>query len=104
MLGTPGLRVAPYDAARRSPAGHEETRFRDPWGAIAFGLFAGCLGMALSWEVVIADPLAPSQKLQFGQGGVIVVINVLLFVVSMALGPRWKARLSREAHKMRAAA
>src|SRR5207244_3537113 len=74
------------------------------WGAIVLGLFAGWLGVALSWEVVIADPLAPSQNLQFGQGGVIVVINVLLFVVSMVLGPRWKARLSREAHKMRAAA
>lgn len=65
------------------------------WGAIVLGLLAGWLGMALSWEVVIPDPLAPSHTIMFGQGGVIVVINVLFFVVSMILGPRWKARASR---------
>jgi zinc transport system permease protein len=63
------------------------------WGAIVLGLFAGWLGVALTWEVQIPDPLAPMQPLQFGQGGVIVVINVLLFVASMILGPRWKGRL-----------
>jgi zinc transport system permease protein len=63
------------------------------WGAIVLGLVAGWLGLALGWEIVIADPLAPSQKLQFGYGGMIVVINVLFFVVSMAIGPRWKARV-----------
>jgi zinc transport system permease protein len=74
------------------------------WGAIVLGLVAGWLGLALGWEVVVADPLAPNQKLQFGYGGVIVVINVLLFVVSMVLGPRWKARLRREPQAMRPAA
>src|SRR5262249_52469590 len=73
------------------------------WGAIVLGLVAGWLGLALGWEIVIADPLAPSQKLQFGYGGMIVVINVLFFVVSMAIGPRWKARV-RQANKLPGAA
>src|SRR5207244_1157777 len=74
------------------------------WGAIVLGLIAGFAGVALSWEVVIADPLAPSQKLQFGQGGLIVVINVSLFAVSMILGPRWKARSSQESRQVQPAA
>jgi zinc transport system permease protein len=74
------------------------------WGAIGLGLCAGWLGVVLSWEIVIADPLAPSENLSFGQGGIVVVINVLLFVASMIVGPRWKARLSRDAAAPRAAA
>jgi zinc transport system permease protein len=67
------------------------------WGAISLGLFAGWAGAALNWEIVIPDPLAPSHRLAFGQGGVIVVINVLLFVVSMVAGPRLKARAAKPA-------
>ena len=65
------------------------------WGAIVLGICAGWLGIALSWQVVIADPLPPHNPLSFGQGGVIVVVNVLFFVISMILGPRWKARAAR---------
>ncbi len=62
------------------------------WGALVLGVLAGCSGLALAWEVVIPDPLAPRLKLQFGTGGVIVVINVLFFIGSMILGPLWKSR------------
>jgi zinc transport system permease protein len=65
------------------------------WGAIVLGVGAGWLGIALNWEVQVADPLPPHNPLAFGQGGVIVVVNVLLFVISMVLGPRWKARVPR---------
>jgi zinc transport system permease protein len=74
------------------------------WGAIGLGVISGWAGVGLAWEIVIADPLAPSRDLQFGIGGVIVVINVLLFAGSMALGPRWRARVSRDAGPIRAAA
>jgi zinc transport system permease protein len=62
------------------------------WGAIALGVCAGWAGIALSWQITIDDPLPPHRPLPFGQGGVIVVVNVLLFALSMILGPRWKAR------------
>ena len=67
------------------------------WGAILLGLSAGALGVALDWELYIPDPLAPQHPIRFGQGGIIVVINVLLFIVSMILGPRWKSRATQAA-------
>ncbi len=67
------------------------------WGAIMLGLSAGAVGVVLSWEIYIPDPLAPRHQLQFGQGGIIVVLNVLLFIVSMVLGPRWKSRARQAA-------
>ena len=36
--------------------------------------------------------------------GLMLVINVLLFVVSMLMGPRWKARLGRDRHEAHSAA
>jgi zinc transport system permease protein len=62
------------------------------WGAIVVGLSAGLIGLALSWEMVFTDPLNPRLPLQFGQGGVIVVLNVLFFILSMFLGQLWKNR------------
>ncbi len=65
------------------------------WGAILLGSRRRLAGIAFSWEVQVHDPLPPHRPAAFGQGGVIVVINVLLFVVSMVLGPRWKSRVTR---------
>ncbi len=66
------------------------------WGAILLGICAGWLGVVVSWELVVPDPLSPSRQLTFGQGGVIVVINVIFFVASMVLGLRWKSRYHRQ--------
>ncbi len=74
------------------------------WGAICLGLLAAWAGVALSWEVRIPDPLSPDKAIPFGQGGVIVVLNVLLFAASMVLGPRWKSRASKSTHHVRATA
>lgn len=74
------------------------------WSAILFGLLAGMIGITLSWQLQIPDPLAPSKNLQFGQGGLIVVVNVLFFITSMILGPRWKARVHRKPPMARSAA
>jgi zinc transport system permease protein len=74
------------------------------WGAILLGVVAGLSGVALSWEVAIDDPLSPPKKLQFGQGGLIVVINVLFFITSMILGPRLKGRVSQVTQPVRPAA
>ncbi len=61
------------------------------WGAIALCLFAGWFGVVLSWEVVLRDPLT-TRPLQFGQGGTIVVLSVLCFIVSLKVGPLFKDR------------
>jgi len=74
------------------------------WGAIVLGLLAGWMGVALSSELVIPDPLAPSHNLRFGQGGLIVVINVLSFGASMIMGPRWRGRLTHTSQEIRPAA
>ncbi len=60
------------------------------WGAIVLGLFAGWAGIWLSWEIRI--PQGARGNIQFGQGGIIVVLNVLLFILSLKLGPWLKNR------------
>ncbi|MCI0743344.1 MAG: metal ABC transporter permease, partial [Gemmataceae bacterium] len=60
------------------------------WGAIVLGLCAGWAGIWLSWEIRI--PQGAQGAIQFGQGGIIVVLNVLLFVLSLKVGPWLKNR------------
>lgn len=57
------------------------------WWSIALCLTAGWLGIWLSWEVRLPDPIDPTKDIQYGIGGVIVVTCVAFFILSMV----WKS-------------
>ncbi|MBI3408307.1 MAG: metal ABC transporter permease [Planctomycetes bacterium] len=61
------------------------------WSSIIICLLAGWGGQILSWEVRLRDPLN-GQPIEFGVGGLIVLLCVLFFIVSLALGPMLKNR------------
>jgi zinc transport system permease protein len=61
------------------------------WWSIALCLVVGVMGKWLSWDVPIKDPTGPTP-LHFGTGGTIVVLSVVLFFLSMAVGPLWRNR------------
>jgi zinc transport system permease protein len=56
------------------------------WMALGMSLLVGILGIWLSWDFRI--PNAGGEDIQFGIGGTIVVLSVLLFAASMVVGPR----------------
>jgi zinc transport system permease protein len=49
--------------------------------SIGLCLFAGIIGQFLSWEITVRTPLEVSE------GGMIVVLSVLLFFLSLVIGP-----------------
>jgi zinc transport system permease protein len=67
------------------------------WGSILLCLAASWGGIALAWEIELPDPLAPGHRLQFGVGGMIVVLCVLFFIASLRLGPVFKNRAQQTA-------
>ncbi len=56
------------------------------WWSIGLALACGIGGQVLSWE------LSMTFHWDIGVGGAIVVLTVLLFIVSMLLGPVWRNR------------
>jgi zinc transport system permease protein len=62
------------------------------WWSIILCLVVGVGGQVLSWEISIADPAGGRERIQFGIGGTIVVLSVILFALSMVFGPRWRNR------------
>jgi zinc transport system permease protein len=60
------------------------------WMSIGLCLSVGVAGMWISWDFRI--PNAGGQDIQFGIGGTIVVLSVLLFAASMVIGPWWRDR------------
>lgn len=65
------------------------------WSSIAMCLAAGWGGQYLAWEIRIPDP--PRPPVEFGVGGLIVLLCVLFFVITMKLGPLLKNRQSSAA-------
>jgi zinc transport system permease protein len=62
------------------------------WVTTLLCLFVGITGQWLSWEIPLPDPSGKGDPTYFGSGGTIVVLSVLLFYLSMALGPRLRGR------------
>jgi zinc transport system permease protein len=62
------------------------------WWSIALCQLVGLGGIFLSWEISIPDP-AQATPIKFGVSGTIVVLSVLLFFLSMIVGPRFRDRL-----------
>jgi zinc transport system permease protein len=60
------------------------------WTTVGLCLGAGVLGHWLSFEVRLSD--AHGKAIAFGAGGTIVVLSVLLFFATMALGPWLRGR------------
>ena len=59
------------------------------WCTIGLCLFVGIAGQWLSWSITLADAAANrGQALNLGGGGIMVVLSVLLFFLSMIVGPR----------------
>jgi zinc transport system permease protein len=65
------------------------------WVTISLCVVSGVGGMLLQWELAMPDP-AGAGEMRFGTSGIIVVCSVILFFLSMLVGPRWKARPLRE--------
>lgn len=62
------------------------------WWSIGLCQLVGLGGIFLSWEISIPDP-AQAAPIKFGVSGTIVVLSVLLFFLSMIVGPRFRDRL-----------
>jgi zinc transport system permease protein len=58
------------------------------WLSLGLSLSSGILGALLASSIPLRDPMGGSRPLYFGWGGTIVVVSVLLFFVSMVIGPR----------------
>lgn len=58
---------------------------------VALSLLVGVLGPWLSWEVAIKNP-SGGDPIYFGWTGTIVVLGVLLFAVSLFVGPRVRGK------------
>lgn len=61
------------------------------WMTLGISLAVGLLGPWLSWEFALPGPKGVG-RVQFGWGGTIVVVSVLLFMLSMVIGPRLRGR------------
>jgi zinc transport system permease protein len=61
------------------------------WWSIVLCMFSGVVGQLLSWHANW------NLELQVGTGGTIVVLNVLMFIVSIVVGPRLRERPARAA-------
>ncbi len=62
------------------------------WSTIALCLAVGVVGQWVSWELKLPDPGGAGDPIRFGTGGTIVVLSVILFFVSMWLGPRLRGK------------
>lgn len=56
------------------------------WCSIGFALLCGIGGQVLAWE------LNMRFRMEVGTGGMIVVLTVVLFIISMLVGPAWRNR------------
>ncbi len=61
------------------------------WWSIGLALIGGVGGQVLAWE------LSMGFGRDIGTGGMIVVLTVLMFIVSMILGPAWRDRAAASA-------
>jgi len=62
------------------------------WCTVGLCLFVGIAGQWLSWTITLADARAnQGGSLNLGGGGIMVVLSVLLFFLSMIVGP-WLRR------------
>lgn len=67
------------------------------WGTLLLGLVISALGFWLSAEIAIPNPNNPLDPIQFGIGGTMVVLSVMLFYLSIpleSLRRRWWQRQS----------
>ena len=63
------------------------------WCTVGLCLFVGIAGQWLSWSITLVDAAAGGGKsLNLGGGGIMVVLSVLLFFLSMIIGPRLRRR------------
>jgi zinc transport system permease protein len=62
------------------------------WWSIVICQTVGVAGIWLSWEISLPDPVR-GTPIKFGVSGTIVVLSVLVFFLSMILGPRFRERL-----------
>ncbi|HMF16863.1 MAG TPA: hypothetical protein VKE98_06615, partial [Gemmataceae bacterium] len=62
------------------------------WWSIAICQAVGVFGIWLSWEISVPDP-GQGDPIKFGVSGTIVVLSVLVFFLSMIVGPRFRERL-----------
>src|SRR5262249_55203268 len=63
------------------------------WCTVGLCLFVGIACQCLSWGIRLADARAGGTKaLTLGGGGIMVVLSVLLFFLSMIVGPRLRWR------------
>ncbi|MBM4069314.1 MAG: metal ABC transporter permease [Planctomycetes bacterium] len=63
------------------------------WLSVVLCLAFGIVGHILSWEIQIPDPTS-HEPIQFGISGIIVVLSVVAFFISMAVGPMLRRRAS----------
>ena len=68
------------------------------WWSVGLCQLVGLGGILLSWEISIPDP-AQATPIKFGVSGTIVVLSVLLFFLSMIVGPRFRNRLRSAPHE-----
>jgi zinc transport system permease protein len=61
------------------------------WLSIMLCLGFGIGGHVLSWEIQIDDP-SSRRPIEFGISGIIVVLSVIAFFISMAVGPILRRR------------
>jgi zinc transport system permease protein len=57
------------------------------WCTVGLCLFVGSAGLSLSWQISVASD-DPTKPISFGIAGIMVVLSVLLFFLSMLICPR----------------
>jgi zinc transport system permease protein len=68
------------------------------WWSVGLCQLVGLGGIFLAWEISIPDP-AQATPIKFGVSGTIVVLSVLLFFLSMIVGPSFRNRLRSAPHE-----
>ena len=68
------------------------------WWSVGLCQLVGLGGILLAWEISIPDP-TQATPIKFGVSGTIVVLSVLLFFLSMIVGPRFRNRLRSAPHE-----
>jgi zinc transport system permease protein len=74
-----GLLIVPA-ATASNVAGNMRQMF---WMSVGLSLTCGLLGEWISWELRVSDPFGSREPLTFGLGGVILVLCVCVFFVSL---------------------
>ena len=59
------------------------------WLSIGICLVCGLAGNWLAWDLQIPDPFNPRQRLYYGVGGIILVLCVIVFFLSLVLKSVW---------------